>query len=315
MGDLLYSLNATVPVFLVMVLGWWLRRRGMLTGEFVAVANTFNFNVALPVLLFCDISAMDIGAIFNGRFFAFCVVVTVVCFGAIWLGARRFLKDKTLVGSFVQGSFRGSAAVLGVAFIVNIYGDAGYAPLMIMASVPLYNVLSVVVLTFEGQGMKGSLGSKLKRAGLDVVRNPLIIGILLGVVWALLPLSMPQIAAKTLSSVGDLATPLALVAIGAGFEGKSAWARLGPAMAGSLIKLVVQPAVFLPAALLLGFRNQELMALLILLGAPTTPSTYIMAKNMGNDGPLATSLIVATTLLSALTVTGWIYLLRVLHAV
>ena len=100
------------------------------------------------------------------------------------------------------------------------------------------------------------------------------------------------------------------MAIGAGFEGGKALARLKPTLAAALIKLAVQPAVFLPIAIALGFRGQELVALLIMLGAPTTVSSYIMAKNMGNDGVLASSIIVATTVLSSITVTAWIFLLR-----
>lgn len=115
---------------------------------------------------------------------------------------------------------------------------------------------------------------------------------------------------KTLASFADMSTPIALVAIGAGFEGGKALARLKPTLAAALIKLAVQPAVFLPIAIALGFRGQELVALLIMLGAPTTVSSYIMAKNMGNDGVLASSIIVATTVLSSITVTAWIFLLR-----
>ena len=107
-----------------------------------------------------------------------------------------------------------------------------------------------------------------------------------------------------------MATPLALISLGAGFEGKKALAKLNPTMAATLIKLVVQAAVFLPIAAMLGFRGEKMIALIVMLAAPATPSCYIMAKNMDNDGALTASIVVVTTLFAAFTLTGWIFLLK-----
>lgn len=312
MEDFIYSLNATMPIFLVMAAGYFLRRIGLLNENFVTVANRFNFKVTLPILLFMQISAMDLQADFDPLYFFFCIGATLASILAIWLLSARLVKDRTQVGSFIQGAYRGSAAVLGVAFIQNIYGNAGLAPLMIVAAVPLYNIFAVIILTIYGEhpaGPQNSRGS-IKRTLLNIVTNPIIIGIAAGVPFSLLHLRLPAMLDKTLASFADMSTPIALVAIGAGFEGGKALARLKPTLAAALIKLAVQPAVFLPIAIALGFRGQELVALLIMLGAPTTVSSYIMAKNMGNDGVLASSIIVATTVLSSITVTAWIFLLR-----
>ena len=241
------------------------------------------------------------------------MVATTICFFVTWIFAKRFLSSE-MVGSFVQGSFRGSAAVLGVAFMTNIYGDAGLAPLMIIGCVPLYNIYSVIVLTIESNEDKPKQG-QIKTALVNICKNPLIIGILLGVIVALLPFQLPDMVNKTLSSFSDMATPLALIAIGAAFEGKKALAKIRPTLVASLIKLVVQPLVFLSIAVWLGFRNQELIAFLIMLGAPSTASSYIMAKNMGNDDVLSASIIVVTTLLSAITITGWLFLLKSLSLI
>lgn len=107
-----------------------------------------------------------------------------------------------------------------------------------------------------------------------------------------------------------MATPLALVAIGAGFEGRKAVAKINTAVIAAAVKLVVLPAVFLPFAVKMQFSEQELVALIVMLGSPTTPSSYIMAKNMGHEGVLTSSTIVITTLLSALTLTFWIFIAR-----
>ena len=309
MDSLIYSLNATVPVFLVMVLGYVLRRAEILNANFVAVSNKFNFKVTLPVLLFTDMAATDIRADFDGALVLFSALVTLVMFSAVWLLARLLLRDRTLIGAFVQASCRSSVAVLGIAFITNIYGDAGVAPMMILGAVPLFNILSVVVLTFEGEGAQSGV-SNLKRAAVGIVTNPILIGLVLGTLSGLLCIHYPPIVDKALDLVASLATPQALICIGAGFEGRKALAKLKPTLAASAVKLVILPAVFLTLAVLLDFRDQALVALIIMLGSPSTPSCYVMAKNMNNDGVLTSSVIVATTLLSAFTLTFWIFLAR-----
>ena len=308
----LYSLNATLPVFALMVLGWVLKRARFLNDEFIRVANRLVFNVALPCMLFLDIAGMDPSQLLDGRFVAYGFVVTLLSILGIWALTRLFLKDRTQVGAFVQGAYRSSAAILGAALITNIYGDAGYAPLMILASVPLYNVFAVLILVLEAGGGAKLDGARVKRAALNVCKNPIILGILAGMPFALLGIPIPAMASKCASMLGSLATPLALLAIGAGFVWGDALQKAGPTVAASAIKLVVLPALFLPVAVRLGFRNEQLMAILIMLGSPSTPSGYIMAKQMGNDGVLANGIVVLTTLLAAVTITGWIFLLRTL---
>ena len=314
MDSLIYSLNATVPVFLVMALGYALRRMGILNENFVTVSNSFNFKVTLPVLLFCDMASADIAQNFQPRLVAFCALATTAAFFVIWFLARRFLGDRRAVGAFVQACYRSSVAVLGVAFITNVYGDAGAAPQMILGCVPLFNIYAVLVLTVEGES-EASLGRELIQAARGVVTNPIIIGLAAGVVFSLLPVHMPAILDKTLGLVGSLATPQALICIGAGFEGRKALAKLKPSLTAAFVKVLGLPLVILPAAVALGFRDQALMAILIMLGSPTTPSSYVMAQNMGADGVLTSSTVVATTVLSAFTLTFWIFLLRQLGLV
>lgn len=310
MENFIFSINVTIPIFLVMVLGWGLKQTGMLNDNFVTVANKFNFQVTLPFLLFRDISSVDIRAVFDLKYVLFCAIASSICFWIIWGGTKLFLKDKTMTGAFVQASFRSSAAVMGLAFIQNIYGQSVMGPLMIIGAVPLYNIYSVIVLTFEAEGgINGSAG-KIKEAFVNIIKNPIIIAIFLGLVVSLQGIRFPVLVEKTVNNVAQMATPLALVALGAGFEGRKALAKIKPTVAASLIKLVVQAAVFLPAAAWMGFDGEQMVALLIMLAAPSTPSCYIMAKNMNNDGVLTASIVVCTTLLAAFTLTGWIFLLR-----
>ena len=311
MSSFIYALNATMPVFLVLVLGYILRRVGMLNQEFCDVGDKFVFQVGLPVLLFCDIVETDLTEDFSWTFVIFCILTTTAMFFGVWGLAKLFLKDKSMVGAFTQASARSSAAILGVAFVENMYGDAGMVPLMIVAAVPLFNIYSVIILTFSAAGNSGQKGT-IKKACINVCKNPIIIGILLGLVVSLLPFELPAIIDNTLSSVSSLATPLALLIIGANFQGKKALAKIKPTIWATAIKLLILPAIFLPIAIALGFRDSALMAVLILTGSPTTVSCYIMAKNMGNDAVLTASIVVSATLCSSVTLTFWIFLMQFL---
>ena len=311
MENFIYSVDATFPIFLVMVIGYILKQIGMLNDNFVTVTNRFNFKVTLPFMLFRDISGVDIRAVFDIRYVLFCALVSTACFWIIWGGVKLFLKDQSMRGAFVQASFRSSAAVMGLAFIQNMYGSSAMGPLMIVSAVPLYNIFSVIVLTFEG-ARSGEVDpkQKIKAACINIAKNPIILGILTGLIVGLLGIDFPVIVDKTVNSVAQMATPLALITIGAGFEGRKALAKIRPTIAASMIKLVIQPLIFLPVAAWMGFRGEQMIAILIMLASPTTPSCYIMAKNMDNDGVLTASVIVMTTLLAAFTLTGWIFILK-----
>lgn len=311
MENFMFSLNATAPVFLVMILGWALMRAGFFSQEFVRVADKYVFKVALPVLLFHDIAAANIMDVLDIRFILFCMISTILMFLAVWLFSWLFIRDKSMVGAFAQGAARGSAAILGVAFVENIYGDAGMAPLMIVAAVPFYNIFSVIILTFHSREQEGlNRGEQIKRACIGVAKNPIILGILAGLPFTFFSIPIPAIPGKAIVYVANTATPIALLTIGANFRLREAASRFRPALAASLIKLIVLPLLFFPAALWFGFRQSELVAILIMLGSPTTVSCYIMAKNMGNDEVLTSGIIVLATLLSSVTLTGWIYFLR-----
>ena len=308
MQNLIFSLNATLPVFLVMVVGYALGQLGFLPPAFCKASDRLTFKVTLPLMLFLDMGSVDILHDFRPRFVLFCFAATLVGILTVWAGAKRFLKDKALVGEFVQAGYRSSAAVLGVAFIQNIYGSAGMAPLMILGSVPLFNIFAVIILTVESPQQHGKVTPSKLLYG--VLTNPILDGIILGTLYSLLPFGLPALAQKTLTSLSSLTTPLALLSIGASFEGAKAIKKLAPTLVAACCKLMVLTTIFIPIAIKLGFRDQQLIALLIMLGSPTTPSSYVMAKNMGHEGVLTASCVAATTLFSALSLTFWIFVLR-----
>ena len=311
MENLIFSLNATIPIFLMMVLGVFFRKTGLLKENMINGLNQFVFKATLPVLLFGDLAKQDFAQAWNGKFVAFCFVVTLVSISLVALMSMA-LKDKSQRGEFIQGAYRSSAAILGIAFITNIYGNSGMAPLMIIGSVPLYNIMAVVVLSFTKPGQNGMSPELIKKTLKGIATNPIILGILAGALWSVLRLPMPTILTKTVSSLGGLTTPLGLMAMGAAFNWSETKSGMGPAFAASFMKLIGLCTLFLPVAVLLGFREAELIAILVMLGSSTTVSSYVMARNMGHSGVLSSSIVAITTLGSAFSLTFWLYVLKTL---
>ena len=309
MENLIFSLNATIPIFLMMLLGMLFRKLGWMDEVFAAKMNKFVFLVPLPVLLFEQLATVDFSEVWDIKFILFCFVVTAISI-TISTVISLLWKDRSIKGEFIQATYRSSAALLGIAFIQNIYGTVGMAPLMIIGSVPLYNVMAVVVLSFFKPGNNSFDKVLVKKTLKGIVTNPIIIGIVAGFVWSALKLPMPLILHKTVSSIGATATPMGLMSMGATFEMKKATSKMKPTLVAVFMKLVGFCAIFLPMAALLGFRNEELIAILVMLGSATTVSCFVMARNMGHEGTLSSGVIMMTTLLSAFTLTMWLDVLR-----
>ena len=304
----IFSLNSTVPVFLVILFGMLLRRLGIFSESFASLTDKFVFRVALPILLFKDISGMDFKRDFDPGFVILCASVSVIMFLLSWGIAAIFIKEKRSVGSFAQGSARGSAAILGVALVENIYGSSGLAPMMIFAVVPLFNIMSVIMLSFSAEeNAKPSAAMMFRR----IITNPIIIGAVAGVPFSVLGIRFPTAISGAIHSVASTATPMALLAIGASFSFAAAKTKLKPAIFAASIKLLLLPALFLPAAVFLGFRDSALVSFFVMLGAPTTVTAYIMSKNMNGDHVLSSNIIMLSTLASSLTITFWVFLMRV----
>ena len=312
--NLIFSLNATMPVFLMMVLGYVLHRKTpLLNDAFANYLNTFVFKLALPVQLFKRLSQEDFHTVWDGGMVLFCFGVSLASI-LLLLGLSAFLRDSSLRAEFVQAGYRGSQALLGLALLQNIYGSSatgGPLALVLIGAVPLYNVAAVLLLTLLAPG--GHLDRKtVGKALRGIITNPIILGIAAGLVWSLLRFSQPVILQRAVSSLAATATPLGLLALGASMDPKKAAGCWKPTLVASLFKLVLFVALFLPLAVKMGYRGETLTALLIMLGSPATVSGFSMARSMGHEGVLSASAVMLTTVCSAFTFTVWLYLLKTL---
>lgn len=317
MAHFIFAVNATIPLFLIMLLGWFLMRVGLFNEPFTKTANQYVFKVALPVSLFMSIAKMDFYSDFDPLFCLFCFVVTCVMFLGVWGLSWLLMKDRSMIGAFSQASVRSSAALLGVALATNIYGNSGMVPMMIIAAVPFFNVFAVLILTLSPQlDENGQLlprdpsgMSMLKKTLKGIATNPIILGILLGLPFALFRIQLPTILSSALNTIGGTASPIGLLVVGAGYSGTEALKKWKPAAAATFIKLFLLPAIFLPIAALLGFRDSQMIAILIMVGSPTTVACYVMARSMHGDSVLTSNVVVLATLFSSVSITLWLALL------
>lgn len=314
LDNLIFSLNATTPIFLLMVLGYVLHRLHFIDDHFVSQVNKFVFTISLPTQLFYDMAKVDVASVFDTRYLLFCATTVLVSMISIWLISRWLIHNKSQIGEFVQGSYRSSAALFGTIFIQNIYGSCDVSGIMLIGCVPLYNIFAVILLLTESpqQQPAASLRQSLGTCLHGIVTNPIILGITAGFVASLLRLHMPTIVDHTLGSISRLTAPLALIAIGSGIKGHQTSSNIRLTAAASAIKLMILPAIFLPLAHWMGFADEKMLGLIIMFGSVTTPSCYVMARQMGHDGSLTASICLATTLFSAFTLTFWLFLARTL---
>jgi len=308
--NLIFSLNATMPIFLMMVLGYFLKRIKWIDEHSTKVLNKLVFKVFLPALLFKDLASLDFVSLWDGTLVLFCFVVTIISIGITFL--LSFLdKDKTDKGEFIQASYRSAAATLGIAFMTNIYDNAAMVALMIIGSVPIYNIVAVLILSVTSpENASHDRKALIKTTLINVITNPIILGIVIGSLWSLLRLPQPVIMERSILYLGNLASPLALIALGASFEFSDLKEKLGPIICVIFNKLFLFCILFLPVAIYLGLRDEKLVAVLIMLGSATTSSSYIMAKNMGHRGVISSSAVMVTTLLSSFSLTFWLFVLR-----
>lgn len=311
--NLRFSLNATVPVFLMMVFGWFCQRIGLLDDHTTAKLNKFTFKTTLPALLFMDLSNADFRSVWDTGFVLFCVCATLLSVGIAILYSLLH-KDRAERGEIIQAAYRSSAAVLGIAFVKNIYGEATMAALMIVGTVPLYNIIAVTALSVTSPEKEKSGGkSRLLADTLKgIATNPIIIGIAVGMAWSLLNIPQPVILEKSVSYLGNMATPLSLIALGASFRTGEAKGKLPVTSGIAFIKLILFCGIFLPAAVYFGFRGEKLIAILVMLGSATTGSCFVMAKNFGHKGTITAFSVMLTTMLSAFTLTAWLFVLKTL---
>lgn len=229
-----------------------------------------------------------------------------------------FVKDKGVRGAFIQGACRSNFAILGVPLAVNMFGEIGGQVIAITMPfvILMFNTYSVIILSVFSDSTEHKLNKKsIVQILKNIVTNPLIIAVVLALPFMLLEIEIPTVANKTLNYISGLATPLALLSLGASFNFESLRGKMKYAVASSLCKTVFLPAIMVIAAALIGLRGPALGVVLICFGAPTAVSSYIMSKKMNNDHELSSQILLLSTIMCAFTIFIGIFILKTLQLI
>jgi len=310
-NDLMFCINAVLPMFIAIAIGYFLKFIDVLDSHSLKKINGLVFKCALPVLLFMDIYKSDFIQFLDPGLTCLCILITLISFFTVWIFAEIFIKEKFSIGAFVQGACRSNYAVMGMALISSIMGEEvqGKGVIVLALVIPLYNVLSVFVLSMHNKTHTNG-NDLIKEALKSICKNPLIIGILIGIIFSVFNIELPHVVESSLTYFYSLATPLALISIGGALDFKKGRAKIKLAAVAALIKLIVIPLVFGSLTIALGFRGEELLVVAVLSASPTAVSSYIMAAELGSDEVLASNIVLLTTLFSIVTYTLGLYYFR-----
>lgn len=302
-----FSFSVTGPIFVILLLGVWLRRIGLITEPFIDAGSKLVFNVALPALLFISIATTDFDSAANAGLIVYGIVATCAVFVALELLATRTVQPREDRGVVVQGAFRSNMGIVGLAYCVNAYGEAGLvaASLYLGLVTIVYNILAVVTLNRSLSRRRG-IGGMVK----GIFTNPLIIGIVLALPVSYFEIRLPSLVLQSGRYFADMTLPLALLCTGASLN----FASLRDAMSNTLqaagLKLVLVPLLITAGGILAGFRGIELGVLMLMSSAPTAAASYVMVRAMGGNATLAANIIALTTLGSIIATSAGITLLR-----
>ncbi len=307
---ILFTINIVAPVFLLIVVGAFLKKLKFIDDLFVSQSSKFVFNVSLPALIFLKISTVSIERAFNAKLIIASLVLVFIIAGISWFFAsvlNTVPKDR---GVFIQGSYRSNFAIVGLALIANLIGPGhlGTASLALAFVMSLYNILAVIALTVPLNKEKHLSISHIIK---DIATNPLILSAVVAAPFSIFKIEIGEAMTKTLDYLGKIALPLALVGIGASLNFKSLKRASKLSFAASFLKIVLFPAIAVVAGILLGFDKESFTIYFILFASPTAIASFIMANAMGGNSKLAGDIIAITTLFSVFTLSAGIILLKI----
>ena len=319
MQDFIFSVNAVAPIVLMVLLGYLLKRIGLLTKEVASKLNKVVFRLLIPAMLMLNIYKIELGTKIDPTFIVYGIAVDLALFALLFYPFCRMLPKKSQRGVMLQTIFRSNYALIGLPITISLCGDLGaiYATIMGAATIPVFNILAVFCLSIFS-GKKADYKSIL----LGILKNPLILGVasgglLLGIRYIFVQTGISfrltdiQPVYKVLSDLSAISTPVALLCLGANFEFSAIPALKKQILLGVGTRNFFTPFVGLGLALLPGcFEAAHFAVFIALFATPLAVSTVPMAQEMDGDTELAGQILVFSTITSAFTMFLATYALR-----
>ena len=310
MDYLIFGINIVLPLFIIITLGAILKKANIINDNVVDSLSTIVFYFALPAKLFRDTASSDFTEFFNPKLILFAVSATIIGFLVLLLVVLFFEKDWSKASVLIHSGFRSNFVYVGLPLIQSILGKdiVPAASIIMIVILPLYNVLGVILLTFlNNKGNKISIKSLL----LNILTNPMILGILLALPFSILHINIPDFINVSLGSLGSIATPMSLILIGTGLKLNFVKGEGKKVVSIALYKVVLQPIIIMALVMQMNFNIDEIISLFILFSVPPANNVFVWAKKMGGDANLASSIIVTSLNISLITLPIGIWLLGV----
>ncbi len=307
MQALSIAFHAIVPLFLIIAVGFGVKRLGWIGPEDVRRFNKVTFYTFMPVMLFYNIYTSDFSHAVRLPYALFVVGMALAMILLAFLITLAVEKTPERRGVMIQAAFRSNFVLLGLPIAQELLPGAnfGITALMIAIVVPIYNMMSVVVLEYF-RGSKPKMGEVL----LAVIKNPLIIGSIVGLLTQALHITLPEVLVSFAGKMNSAATPLILLLLGASFEMRQLSRYKKQLLVCVGLRLLVFPGAILALAAALGLRDIEFVTVLAMTAAPTAVNSFNMAQQLGGDSELAGSAVVVSTAASFFTLFLWITLFK-----
>lgn len=305
--NIIISLNCVAPVFIMLMVGYILKRKKLVDEELSERVNRINLYVLLPILLFYNIYTADFSKILNWKLVIYALLQTT---GACLLGFLIFwpkIRDKGTLGAFLQVWYRSNIVIVGMPLAQTLMGAENVAAMAVVIAfvAPLSNVLAVIILEI-------CRGEKITARGLanSVAKSPLVMGCGLGILAQIFKIYLPEVILNVLGQVGNAGTTLAVLMLGATLDLNGARENGKLIILGSAGRLILVPLFSLSIAVSVGFRGDELAVILLTSATPLSTAAYSMAQAYGSNYKLTGHFVVSTSLLCCLTIFVWIFLLK-----
>ena len=306
MGSFFIAFNAVIPVVLLVGFGYFLKRQGYFSKATITPLNKLCFDLLLPIVTFNNIRKINLNEVFDLRFVLYAAGSILAAIFLLVVIVPLFEKDKKKQGVIIQGIFRSNFVMLGIPLSSYIAGEnsAALASMLVMVIVPIFNAAAVVIFSIYG----GCTVNKKKLVS-DVLRNHMVIASGLGIIMSLVHPPIPHFLDKSLTDIGKMGGVFPIIVLGAmlDFSKVSAnFKNLSITVAG---KLIGMPAIYL------GFRTNEIVALIALYGSPTAVISAVMAEQLGCDHELAAQVVIFSTIVSCITIFGIVFVLSFLKVI
>lgn len=308
MESLLVALNAVIPFLCYISFGYIVRMKKIVSESFLQQLNQMVFRLFYPCMTFYNIYKADAESLPRPVLLIFVGASILILEAILILVVPRFVLENPKRGVVIQGIFRSNFVLFGLPLTISVFGDsaASVAAMVVTVVVTIYNTTSVVIL--EMFNTNGKIN--VKNIAFNVIKNPLLQGAVIGLVFFLLGLHVPESIVTPIAAFSDATSPLALFVLGGTLHFNEISHNLKYLVPTLSFKLLILPAVMMAIGYAFGLRELELFLLVAVYGTPVAAASYPMAQNMGGDGELAGQLVVISTVVSVVTLFFWIFLLR-----